>query len=69
MRKLNIKIPDKYLIDVVIGGITDKNVARTVRSAQHFDANELYAYMTTLGNLSSKVEKNKSTSVSNFKND
>lgn len=39
-RKLDIKIPDKYLIDAVIGGITDENVARTVRSAQHQDANE-----------------------------
>lgn len=34
MRKLDIDIPDKYLIDAVIGGITDGHVARTVRSAQ-----------------------------------
>lgn len=48
MRKLDIKIPDKYLIDAVIGGITDEHVARTVRSAQQDSANKLYAYMTTL---------------------
>lgn len=61
MRKLDIKIPDKYLIDAVIGGITDENVARMVRSARHQDANELYAYMTTLGSLPSKNERNKAT--------
>lgn len=60
MRKLDIVIPDKYLIDAVIGGITDEHVARTVRSAQQGSANELYAYMTTLGSLPVKNEKNKS---------
>lgn len=30
MRRLDIDIPDKYLIDAVIGGITDENVARTI---------------------------------------
>lgn len=61
MRKLDIDIPDKcvYLIDAVIGGITDENVTRTIRSAQHRNANELYAYMMTLGNLSSKNERSK----------
>ncbi|XP_011860091.1 PREDICTED: uncharacterized protein LOC105557453 [Vollenhovia emeryi] len=59
MRKLDITIPDKYIIDAVIGGITDENVARTVRSAQHSDANELYAYMTTLDSLPTKTERNK----------
>lgn len=59
MRKLDINIPGKYLIDAVISGIPDENVVRTVRSAQHHDANTLYAYMTTLGNLSLKG-KNKS---------
>ncbi|XP_011883872.1 PREDICTED: uncharacterized protein LOC105571014 [Vollenhovia emeryi] len=59
MRKLDITIPDKYLIDAVIGGISDENVARTVRSAQHGSANDLYAYMTTLGDLPRHSEKNK----------
>ncbi|XP_011861043.1 PREDICTED: uncharacterized protein K02A2.6-like [Vollenhovia emeryi] len=68
MRKLDI-IPDKYLIDAVIGGITDESVARTVRSAQHCDANALYVYMMTLGNLSSKGEKNKTAAMSSFRNE
>lgn len=59
MRKLDIDIPDKYLIDAVIGGISNENVARTVRSAQHRDANQLYTYMTTLGNLPWKSDRNK----------
>lgn len=69
MRKLDISIPDKYLIDAVIGWITDENVARTVRSAQHRDANALYAYMMTLGNLPSKNKRNKAASMSTFKHD
>lgn len=59
LRKLDISIPDKYLIDAVIGGITDENIARNIRTAHHSNANELYAYMMTLGNLPSKNEKNK----------
>jgi len=47
LRKLDIVIPDKYLINAVIGGITDANIARTIRSAQFVNANSLYAYMTT----------------------
>jgi len=58
MRKLDITLLDKYLIDAVISGITDENIAKTVRSAQHSDANELYAYVT-LGNQPSKNERNK----------
>ncbi|XP_011862927.1 PREDICTED: uncharacterized protein LOC105559328, partial [Vollenhovia emeryi] len=68
MRKLDVSIPDKYLIDAVISGITDESVARTVRSAQHCDANALYVYMT-LGNLSSKGEKNKTAAMSSFRNE
>lgn len=67
MRKLDVAIPDKYLIDAVIGGITDENVARTIRFAQHHNANELYAYMTTLGNLPSENKRNKTASYT--KND
>lgn len=53
----------------MIGGITDENVVRTIRSAQHYDVNALYAYITTLDNLSVKDDKNKVASVSGFKND
>lgn len=37
------------------------------RSAQHGNANALYVYITSLGNLSTKGEKNKAGST--FKND
>ncbi|XP_024885716.1 uncharacterized protein LOC112463518 [Temnothorax curvispinosus] len=57
LRSLDIKIPDKYMIDAVIGGITDANVSRAVRSAQINDANELYAYMTSLSELPPKSDK------------
>lgn len=59
LRKLDIAIPNKYIIDAVIGGITDVTIARTVHAAQVNDANELYAYMTVLGDVVSKVEKGK----------
>lgn len=42
LRALNLVIPDEYLVDAVIGDITDKSIARTVRSAQHSNANSLY---------------------------
>lgn len=57
LRKLDIRIPDKYLIDMVIGGVTDVNVARTIRSVQHMEVNALYAYMTTLGSMPVKAGK------------
>ncbi|KAJ8938824.1 hypothetical protein NQ314_011314 [Rhamnusium bicolor] len=52
---LNLQIPDKCLIDAVIGGITDENIARTVRSVHHTDANTLYAYLNTMGNMPNKT--------------
>ncbi|XP_026826293.1 uncharacterized protein LOC113562138 [Ooceraea biroi] len=61
LRKLNVRLPDKYLIDAVIGGITDPIVARTVCAAQHADANALYAFMTELDNVVSKSAKSKVT--------
>lgn len=54
--KLNIVIPDKYKIDAVISEITNANVARAVRSVQLENANSWYAYMTTLGEISSKSD-------------
>lgn len=33
IRKLDINIPNKYLIDAIIGEITDENVARKVGAA------------------------------------
>lgn len=59
MRRLNVTIPDEYLIEAIIVGITDENIARTVRFAQFSNADELYAYMSTFSNLPSKNKKNK----------
>lgn len=52
----------------MIGGITNAHIARTVRSARHTDANALYAYMTTLGNMLLKNERGK-TAGSGSKSD
>ncbi|KAK2578390.1 hypothetical protein KPH14_011876 [Odynerus spinipes] len=56
LRKLDIVIPDKYLIDMVIGGIENENIAMTVRAAQHTNANTLYAYMMSMGKLPTSTE-------------
>jgi hypothetical protein len=42
LRALQLQIPEECLVDAVIGGITDPNIARTVRSARYTDANSLY---------------------------
>ncbi|XP_018313449.1 uncharacterized protein [Mycetomoellerius zeteki] len=65
LRKLDINIADKYLVDAVIGGIVDARVARTVRAAQHTNPNSLYAYMTTLGNMPFRSEKGKTFALTN----
>ncbi|XP_036146314.1 uncharacterized protein LOC118646778 [Monomorium pharaonis] len=62
MRKLNIEIPDEYLIDAVIDGVTDKGIARTIRSAQHRNADRLYAYMTTLDCIPAGSSKGRNVS-------
>ena len=54
IRLLNITMPDNYIIDLVIGGITNENIARTIRSAQHADANSLYTFMNTIGAIPAK---------------
>lgn len=51
LRALKIKIPEVYLVDAVIGGITDENIARSVRSSRFNNTNELYAYLSSLGNM------------------
>lgn len=37
-------IPDVFLIDAVIGGIPNKNIVITIRSAQIQNADRLFAY-------------------------
>ncbi|KAH0817165.1 hypothetical protein GEV33_005626 [Tenebrio molitor] len=39
-------IPELYLIDAVIGGIPDENIARSARSSNFEDTNELYAFLS-----------------------
>ncbi|KAK2577918.1 hypothetical protein KPH14_011863 [Odynerus spinipes] len=51
IRLLNINLPDNYIIDLIIGGIKDANIARTIRSAQHTDANSLYSFMNNMGTI------------------
>lgn len=64
LRKLDLDIPDKYMIDIVIGGITDANIARMVRFAQYTNANKLYAYMNTLGDMPTEAERENVSSES-----
>lgn len=54
LRKLDIDISDKYQANMVIGGIPDDAVARTVSLAKHYDPNALYAFMSTLGDMPSR---------------
>jgi transposase InsO family protein len=51
LRALQLQIPEECLVDAVIGGITDPNIARTVRSARYTDANSLYCYLNTMGEM------------------
>lgn len=48
LKALHLNIPESSLIDAVIGGITDENIARSARSSRFKDTNELYAYLSTL---------------------
>jgi hypothetical protein len=54
LRKLDIDIPDKYQVDMAIGGIPDDTVAHTVRSAQYDEPNALYAFINILGDMPSR---------------
>jgi hypothetical protein len=51
LRALQLQIPEECLVDAVIGGITDPNIACTVRSARYTDANSLYCYLNTMGEM------------------
>jgi hypothetical protein len=49
LKALNLTIPEDYLLDAVVGGITDENIQRSARSSRFADTAELYAYLSTLG--------------------
>jgi hypothetical protein len=51
LRALKLKIPESSLVDAVIGGVTDENMARTARASRFGDVNELYSYLSTLGEM------------------
>ncbi|CAK9804619.1 hypothetical protein ANTQUA_LOCUS8955 [Anthophora quadrimaculata] len=62
IRRLNIGLSDEKTIDMVIFGVPDEPLARTIRSAKHTDPNDLYAYMCTMGNMPGK-EKTKEPEI------
>lgn len=53
-RKINIKIPDEYIIDYVIDGIKNMTIARSIRAARHTNVDEFYKYMQTMGHVPGK---------------
>ncbi|CAK9796137.1 hypothetical protein ANTPLA_LOCUS661 [Anthophora plagiata] len=57
IRRHNIGLSDEKIIDMVVYGIPDEPLARTIRSAKHTDPNDLYAYMCTMGNMPGKEKK------------
>lgn len=60
--KLDIDIPDKYQLNIAIGGTPDNAVAHTVRSAQHDDdPNALYAFINTVGDMPSQGQESTGT--------
>lgn len=60
--KLDIDIPDKYQLNIAIGGIPDNTVAHTVRSAQHDDnPNALYAFINIVDDMPSQGQESTGT--------
>ena len=53
LRSLKLKIPEEYLVDAVIGGVTDESIARSARASRFQTSNEIYAYLSTLGKMPS----------------
>lgn len=51
---MNIDITDEYVIDMIIDGVTDAYIGRTIRSAKYTEVNELYNYMQTLGSVTNR---------------
>lgn len=47
--KLNIEIPEENVIDLIIEGINNINICRTIRTANHTQLKSFYQYMRTLG--------------------
>jgi hypothetical protein len=46
-----LKIPETFLVDAVIGEITDEGIARTAKVSRFQNTNELYAYLSAIGRM------------------
>ncbi|XP_043252527.1 uncharacterized protein LOC122397440 [Colletes gigas] len=57
IRRLDIDLSDEKIVDMVIFGVPDETIARTIRSAKHTDPNDLYASMCTMGSMPGKEER------------
>ncbi|XP_076384499.1 uncharacterized protein LOC143263307 [Megalopta genalis] len=52
LRRLDIPIPEKYLIDMVIRGIWDDALLHFIRSKQFIDTDELYTFLKSIKHTS-----------------
>lgn len=57
IRRLDINLSEEKIIDMVIDGVPDKGIARTMRVAKYADANELYAAMRAIGTMPANEDK------------
>lgn len=51
LQALRCNINDECMIDAVIGGIRDENIARTLSSMRFADTDDMYSKMRTMGNV------------------
>ncbi|XP_076758417.1 uncharacterized protein LOC143427834 [Xylocopa sonorina] len=59
IRRLDIQLSDEKIVDMIIFGIPDGTLARTVRSAKYADSNELYASMCAMWKMPGRKEGKK----------
>lgn len=57
LRKLKLNIPDEHIIDMVIDGVKDNVLARTIRAARQTTVSGLQNYMLSLGRIPGKFER------------
>lgn len=51
LNALQGQFPNEFLIDAVIGGVTNNSVARTLSSMRFRDTDDLYSYMRAMGSV------------------
>lgn len=54
LQALQLNIPEEHLVDAIIGGIPDQNVARAARSSRFTNSSEVYSFLSTMGKMPSK---------------